>query len=404
MSSSDWQELGVRLRAARETAGFTQEEVAGLLGVSRPTVSQIEGGKARVDGLMLRQLATLYRRPLDSFFGPAQPPDRTDELVMKKIGQLPPADRATVARFLEFCRNLAFVRGLLGRSRRERPALRSLGPRARKYAAEVAAIEERDLLGLGDAPIGDRLFDLLETLRLAVYRAPLADSRVSGLLVNHPEAGPVIFVNAAQYRWRQVFTAAHEYGHYLFHRSEQPVACRIFVPDRQDEAVDVTGEEFVNAFASEFLMPEDGIKRLLVEMGAASDRLGPDDVVMLQRHFGVSFQAMLYRLLRLRLLSEGDVQKMKAETRPVLLAWRLGLSVEPDEFGKAECDELDLAQKLPREYIGLVLEAFDRGAISNGRAAELLELNRGAFDRFRRALREAADRHRAEEDLGRVVG
>lgn len=402
--SSDWQELGARLRAAREAAGFTQEEVAGLLAVSRPTVSQIEGGKTRVDGLMLRQFATLYRRPLDSFFGPAQPPDRTDELVMNKVEPLPPADRATFARFLQFCRNLAFVRGLLGRSRRERPGLRPLGPRARKYAAEVAAIEERDLLGLGDAPIGDRLFDLLETLGLAVYRAPLADSRVSGLLVNHSEAGPVIFVNASQYRWRQIFTAAHQYGHYLFHRSEQPVACRIFAPDGHDEAMDVTGEEFVNAFASEFLMPEDGIKRLLVEMGAASDRLGPDDVVRLQRHFRVSFQAMLYRLLRLRLLSEADMQKMKAETRPVVLAWRLGFFVESDEFGEAEHDELDLAEKFPREYIGLVLEAFDRGEISNGRTAELLELNRGAFDRLFRVLRRAANQRRVEEDLDHVVG
>lgn len=402
--SSDWQQLGARLRAAREAAGFTQAEVAGLLEVSRPTVSQIEAGKTRVDGLMLRQLATLYRRPLEWFFGPAQPPDRTDELVMNKVAQAPPADRATIAQFLQFCANLAFVRGLRGRPRKERAASRPLGPRARKYAAEVAAIEERDLLGLGDAPIGDRLFDLLETLGLPVYRAPLTDPRISGLLVNHPEAGPVIFVNASQYRWRQVFTAAHEYGHYLFHRSEQPVACRIFVPEGPDEAVDVTGEEFVNAFASEFLMPEDGIKRLLVEMGAASDRLSPEDVVRLQRHFGVSFQAMLYRLMRLRLLTEADVQRMKAETRPVALALRLGFSVEPDEFGEPEDDELDLAKKFPREYVGLVLEAFDRGEISNGRAAELLELNRGEFDRFSRLLRRAEDRHRVEEDLGRVVG
>lgn len=399
----EWRQLGARLRAAREASGFTQENAAEFLQVSRPTVSQIEAGKTRLDSLTLRQLATLYRRPIESFFGPTEPRAATDDLVMKKVAGLAPTDRAVVTQFLQFCRNLAFVRRLLGRTRRERASSRPIGTRARKYAAEVAAKEERDLLGLADAPIGERLFDLLETLGLAVYRAPLNDPRLSGLLVNHPEAGPVIFVNASQSRWRQVFTAAHEFGHYLFHRSDQPVACRIFTLAGKQEALDITAEEFVNAFTSEFLMPEDGIKRLLVEMGAASDRLNPEDVVRLQRHFGVSFQAMLYRLLRLRLLSEVDVQRMKEETRPVALAWKLGYMLDSDEFGEPEVDELDLARRFPREYIALVLEAFDRREISNGRAAELLELNRGAFDRFYRVLRRASGPRAAEEDLEHVV-
>lgn len=395
--------LGARLRGAREAAGFTQEDAAAVLRVSRPTVSQIETGRTRVDSLVLRQLATLYRRPIESFFEPAEPPVATDQLVMKKVEKLPAADRAVVAQFLQFCRNLAFIRQLLGRPRRERTSSRPLGARARKYAAVVAAKEERDLLGLADAPIGERMFDLLETLGLPTYRAPLNHPRLSGLLVNHPEAGPVIFVNASQYRWRQVFTAAHEFGHYLFHRSDQPVACRIFTLEGRREALFVTAEEFVNAFASELLMPEDGIKRILVEMGSASDRLSPEDTVRLQRHFGVSFQAMLYRLLRLRLLSEEDVQRMKEETRPVALAWKLGYALEPDEFGETSEDELDVSQKFPREYVALVLEAFDRREISNGRAAELLELNRGAFDRFYRVLHQVSGTRAAEEDLEHVV-
>lgn len=397
-----WEALGARVRAAREAAGFSQEAAADVLGVSRPTVSQIEAGKTRIDSLTLRQLATLYRRPLTSFFAEeAAEAFATDELVLAKVQDLPPSDRARIARFLTFCRDLAALRRLLGRSRRPLPARRPLGPRARKYAAEAAATEERARFGLGDAPTGERLFELLEALRPPVYRARLHDPRVSGLLVNLAEAGPVIFINAAQYRWRQIFTAAHEYGHFLFGRSDQPVACRIFTAERED--LDVTGEDFVNAFASEFLMPEDGIKRLLVEMGAASDRLGPEEVVRLQRYFGVSFQAMLYRLLRLRLLSEADVHRMKQEVKPVVVAWQLGYPVEADEFGAQGEDEPDLTQRLPREYIALVLEAFEGGRISNGRAAELLELNRGAFDRFLRLARRQGQPQPVEEGLEHVV-
>src|SRR5437764_5430815 len=91
---NNWRALGKQLRLAREAAGFTQSEVAEMLGVSRPTVSQIEGGKVRVDSLTLRQLATFYRRPVDSFFGESQPNMLVDKLVLEKSADVPGRDRA----------------------------------------------------------------------------------------------------------------------------------------------------------------------------------------------------------------------------------------------------------------------------------------------------------------------
>ena len=397
--ANEWQALGTRLRAAREDAGLTQDEVAEYLSVSRPSVSQFESGRNRVDSLTLRRLATLYHRPMESFFHEQEAGPTIEDRVFETVGHLGVQDRATLAQFLEFCGNVGFLRRLLGKAPRPAVPARPIRPRARKYAAEALAVEERGLLGLGQAPIGEALFDLLEAIGIPVYRSPMEDSRVSGLLVNHPDVGPVIFVNSRQYRWRQVFTAAHEYGHFLVHRTEQPVACRIFSGERQRG--EGTGEEFVNAFASQFLMPAEGIKQGLVEMGAGSQKLGVEDIVRLQRRFGVSFQAMLYRLLRLRLVSEADAEALKSGARPVSMAWHLGYPIEPDEFGETDEDDFDLAKKFPREFISLVLEAFERGEISNGRAAEMFELNRGAFDRFYRLLSHA--KAPEEEGLENVV-
>lgn len=420
MAQHDWQTLGARLRAAREAAGFTQAEAAEVLGVSRSTLSQIEAGRTRLDSLSLRQLADLYRRPIDSFFdvpvstAPAASPlsatdvTRLDELVLAHFTDRPARDRRVIGRFLRFCQDLAALRAWLGRPRREPPDAYPLGPRARKFAAEGVAVQERARLGLHDAPVGGRLFELVEEIGVPIYRAPLAEEGISGLLVHHPTAGPVIFVNAQQYPWRQVFTVAHEYGHLLLHARSQPVACCIFGADGVGGG-DATGEALVNAFASEFLMPEDGVKRFLLEAGATSDKLTVEQVVRLQRHFGVSFKAMLYRLQRLRLLPEAEVRRMSEEARPVAVAWRLGYALDPDELvevgheGGADDHERGRLGRFPHEYVALTFGALDRGLISNGRASELLDLNRGAFDRLYRAIQRRARDEAQEQGLEHVV-
>ena len=61
------QELGRRIRAAREACRLTQEQVAERLGVSRPTVAQIEASKRSVSSLELDKLAHLFGRDIREF-------------------------------------------------------------------------------------------------------------------------------------------------------------------------------------------------------------------------------------------------------------------------------------------------------------------------------------------------
>ena len=57
-------ELGRRLRAARDSCGLTQEDVAAELSVSRSTVAQIEAGNRGVSGIELGKLAFLFGRDM----------------------------------------------------------------------------------------------------------------------------------------------------------------------------------------------------------------------------------------------------------------------------------------------------------------------------------------------------
>lgn len=52
--------IGERLRTAREAAGLSQGQVAKLMGLHRPTISEIEAGRRRVSADELTQLAEIY--------------------------------------------------------------------------------------------------------------------------------------------------------------------------------------------------------------------------------------------------------------------------------------------------------------------------------------------------------
>jgi transcriptional regulator with XRE-family HTH domain len=54
------QALAARLRCAREQAGLSQGQVSKLLGVQRPTISEIEAGRRKVAAEELAQFAGIY--------------------------------------------------------------------------------------------------------------------------------------------------------------------------------------------------------------------------------------------------------------------------------------------------------------------------------------------------------
>jgi len=56
-----------QLKTARQEAGLDQMEVAELLGKSQSYVSKIESGQRRIDVVQLKELAKVYKKPIDFF-------------------------------------------------------------------------------------------------------------------------------------------------------------------------------------------------------------------------------------------------------------------------------------------------------------------------------------------------
>ena len=99
--------LGERLREAREYLGFSQDQVATFLGVSRSALSNMETGQRKVEALELKKLAGLYKRSVSHFTG-EEIEDVTFEAdvahLARKASELSADDRAELGRFADFLR------------------------------------------------------------------------------------------------------------------------------------------------------------------------------------------------------------------------------------------------------------------------------------------------------------
>lgn len=121
---------------------------------------------------------------------------------------------------------------------------------------------------------------------------------VSGLLFQK-NGMSIIAVNAHHHPHRQKFTIAHELGHYYLHETG---ADRLFV-DRIvyfRNSVSSSGaqqhEIEANKFAAELLMPMNLVKAILESYPS---ELSEHDTFKLANQFGVSQQAMTFRLTNL---------------------------------------------------------------------------------------------------------
>jgi Zn-dependent peptidase ImmA (M78 family) len=130
------------------------------------------------------------------------------------------------------------------------------------------------------------------------------DSEVSGVLYREPD-NVIIAVNRHHAATRRRFTVAHELGHLLLHQGrpvivDHVVRARINLRDHRSSLATEREEIEANRFAAYLLMPP---KFVHDELEAALRR-GLDEhatIERLARRFGVSAQAMEFRLTNLGL-------------------------------------------------------------------------------------------------------
>jgi Zn-dependent peptidase ImmA (M78 family) len=289
--------FGNSLRKARESIGLSQGAFARAVGLSSEYISLLEAEKRTPSFSTLQKIASYLQRDIGFFFQEKPAPSDPFTLLYRAEA-VDDRAREELLKFRRYCDAYLQVEALTGR----RLELAPLYPQS--ISAERMADEERRRLGLGDEPIRD-VFPLFEANGCRFLRLPMPDdSKVSGVFIFlELKEAAFALVNSAQSLGRQVFSAAHEYGHYLKDRFGGPV---IENPDMFiDEYVELyhPREQFAQTFAARFLMPPAKVREL-TEKNFRSQRLSFDQALYLKRYFGVSAAAMLRTLRGLGLISK----------------------------------------------------------------------------------------------------
>lgn len=364
-SSISQQELGHRLRIAREAARVTQAEAAEAINVARTTLVAMEQGQRRVRIDELQKLALLYMVSVNALLRQEAVHVDLAPQFRKLITTEDDASRAASQLLTDLASAEVELENLLGiRWPRNYPPERPLVSRDVRRQAEHDAIEFRQRLGLGLAPISD-LITLLELdLGVRVFVRRL-HARISGLFAYDEKLGACILLNANHPRERRAITAAHELGHFLCSRHRPDVQDNSS-PDRSPE------ERYCNAFARNLLMPMRAISQKFHELTAGSARLTRRHVIILAHYFNVSREAVVRRLEELHLIKNGswDWFEENGGITDEQAKQVLGDLIVPDAL-KAEANHPTTLR-----LNMLAAEAHRRSLLSEGQLARLLHLSR----------------------------
>ena len=362
LQNIDTAEVGARLRGAREAVGLTQTDAAADLRVARTTLVAMEQGRRRVRTDELQHLARLYRTSVNAVLRrEAVHVDLVPRF--RKLSTANDESAEQAARLLtDLVRAEVELENLLGVTRtRNYPPARPLLPGDVRLQAENDAIELRQWLGLGLAPVRDVISLLELDLGVRVHVRRL-DSQVSGLFAYDDDVGACILLNASHPRDRQAQTGVHELGH-LTSRRQTPDVCRV---DRQDDS---RGERYANAFGRAFLTPARTVTVRFQDVTAGASHFTRRHVILLAHSFGVSREAMVRRLEELGLVKRGTWGWFDAND---------GITNEQARQVLGEPGTVDpVAQRPVSLRLGLLAaEAQRRELLSEGQLARLLRLDR----------------------------
>ncbi|MFN3976328.1 MAG: helix-turn-helix domain-containing protein [Aquificaceae bacterium] len=362
------------IKWARETAGWSIEEVARKLKISKENYQKLESGSKNPTFRQLEILANYFKRPIATFFLPKPP----EEPSIASSFRILPKNKGEFSKGLHLAIRKAhyyqsiFKELIENLGRESKPEIKTLSTeddpkKAAQDERENSKISFQTQFKWKNAYEAFNAWrDYIESKNILVFEFnfPIEDAR-GFCLIKDP---PVIVINSADNILARIFTLFHEYAHIILGRSE------IY---SEEIITDPIVENWCNIFASEFLIPEKALKEDKDFLNfISSKKLEPKVLENLSKKFKVSQKAILTKLKILNLIEQEDYERESALIEKTKF---------PQKGGFLSPEEKCIREKGKR-FISLVLESNEKGIITTQDVLEYLSIKLKHLDKVQELI------------------
>ena len=329
-----------RLKSARIMKGFSMDALCDVMGhmVSKQSLSKYENAKMLPDSTVLIALSKALEVSVDYLFRPYQieMPSiefrKKSKLKVTEVDSIKEKVRDRIERYFE-------IENMLDINTEFKVDFSNIVVQ-RAEDVKALALRLRSEWNLGEDAIGN-IISILEDNEVKVIELT-ASTEFDGLsgYVNH--SFPIIVLNNNFTAERKRFTALHELGHLLLN----------FDPSlSQNEK-----ESYCNLFANEMLISG---KQFIRQIGSSRKDISLLELIPLQKQFGISIDALMYKAKELNVISEQRYRTycIKKNGNPVL---------------KGMANECRYSNEYSDRFERLIYRAVASEVISYSKAAALL--------------------------------
>lgn len=332
--------IGQRLKRLRLARGYSLEELAIEMGgiVTRQAISKYERGASRPSPIVLNKLAEVLKiKPLHLW---GEPKISVKFIAYRKKSRLPKKEMVRIESYMEQkLEERIWLQDLMAQNIELKLPVKSYSVN-RIDDVEQIAINLRRSWNIGLDPISN-MVNLLETHLVHIIDINTNENFDGLNALGYEEdklKAAAIALNPEVCGERQRFNLAHELGHIVL-----------------DISGDIDEEKAAYRFGSAFLAPE---SEILMEAGSKRSFITLQELLFLKERFGLSVQALLYRLRELHIINDSYYKK-----------WCI-------EISKRNWKKHEPAERKPEKPIWLrqnILRAISEGIITQEEANSLID-------------------------------
>ena len=332
--------LGERLRRFRLARGMSLDDLHAAIGgmVSKQALSKYERGKMRPPARTLNRIAAALGVKSAQLWG--EPVCHVEWVAYRKRSSLRVKEQQQLESFVaELLEKRISLQKRIGELESLELPIQDI-PVNSLDDAEAAAIVLRQQWNLAGEPIPN-LLDVLEARHIHIIEIDAGEKFDGISAVARDAEGNVLAAAIATRRGttgdRHRLNVAHELGHLIL-----------------NPGISVDAEKAAFRFGAAFLAPAEGLHR---ELGEKGRYIQQNDLLYLKWHYGISIQAILFRLRDLGLITNSHFQQW----------W-----IEINKSGWRTREPIEIPREKPKRFHRQVYRALSEELIEEWEADQLL--------------------------------